>query len=392
VRKLRSLPVGALLLLLTACALDQYPNTTFSPHTEFGRAIDDLWRLLLHLGTAVFVFVEGLLLYTIIRFRHRPGAPDPEHVHGNTTLEVLWTVIPAIILACIAVPTVKTIFQTQARAAASALQVEVYGHQWWWEFRYPQYGVVTADELYLPIGRKVNFSLRTVDVLHSFWVPQLGGKRDVISNHVNYLWYTPDSTLSASVWNGTCNEYCGASHANMRFRAYTVPAPDFERWAAHQAKGAVFPADTSAHGAGGDSSYVFPVAQMPDNAVPHTPLPPTESFASGLTGDPAAGFKTYSSSACIGCHTIKGNPSSVGVIGPNLTHVASRHTIGAGLYPNDALHLEYWIKNAHAMKPGVAMFVLGKGEIDPETGKPSPVGTLTDQQIADIVAYLQQLK
>jgi cytochrome c oxidase subunit II len=389
-RPLRTIALVAL-LILAACHLDRYPNTTFAPHTEFGRAIDDIWRLLLRLGTAVFIFVEGLLVYTLIRFRHRPNAPDPTPTHGNTPLEIAWTIIPAIILACIAVPTVRTIFATQARASSDALQVEVYGHQWWWEFRYPQYGVVTADELYLPIGRKVNFSLRTVDVLHSFWVPQLGGKRDVISNHVNYLWYTPDSTLPPSVWNGTCNEYCGASHANMRFRAYTVRAADFERWAKHQALPAVFPLDT-AKVAAGDSSYVFPVDRLPDNAVPHTPLPPIETFATGLTGDPAAGFKTYSTSACIGCHTIKGNPSSVGIIGPNLTHLASRHTIGAGLYPNDALHLEYWIKNAHAMKPGVAMFVLGKGEIDPETGKPSPVGTLTDQQIADIVAYLQQLK
>jgi cytochrome c oxidase subunit 2 len=251
--------------------------------------------------------------------------------------------------------------------------------------------VVTAGELYLPIGRKVNFTLRTADVLHSFWIPQMGGKRDVISNHVNYLWFTPDSTLSAAAWNGTCNEYCGASHGNMKFRVFTVPRADFARWAAHQARPAVYP-DTGGARAGGDSGYAFPAAQMPDNAIPHTPLPPAETFATGLTGDPAAGLKTYSASACIGCHTIAGNPMSMGIIGPNLTHIASRRTIGAGLYPNDGLHLEYWIKNAHAMKPGVAMVVLGKGEIDPVTGKPAPTGTLTDQQIADIVAYLQQLQ
>ncbi len=266
--------IVALPLLLAACSwIDPatHPNTTFQPHTEFGAAINDLWNLLLRLGVAVFIFVEGLLVYAIFRFREKPGAPQPEHVHGNTTLEILWTVIPAVILVVIAVPTVRTIFVTQAKAESSALQVEVYAHQWWWEFRYPQYGVTTADELYLPIGRKVNFALRTVDVLHSFWAPQLGGKRDVISNHTNYLWYTPDSSLSPTVFNGTCNEYCGDGHANMRWRAFVVSQADFERWARHQASPAIYPAPaptppapaaptrTSSTGAG---SVVRPVSQL----------------------------------------------------------------------------------------------------------------------------------
>ncbi len=236
--------IVALPLVLAACGwIDPatHPNTTFQPHTEFGAAINDLWNLLLRLGVAVFIFVEALLFYAIFRFREKPGARQPEHVHGNTTLEILWTVIPAVILVVIAVPTVRTIFLTQAKAESTALQVDVYAHQWWWEFRYPQYGVTTADELYLPIGRKVNFALRTVDVLHSFWAPQLGGKRDVISNHTNYLWYTPDSSLSPTVFNGTCNEYCGDGHANMRWRAFLVSQADFERWAAHQASPAIFP-------------------------------------------------------------------------------------------------------------------------------------------------------
>ena len=405
---------------LAACGVDKYPNTTFAPHTEFGREIDHLWNILLGFGIAVFILVESLLVYVIVRFRHRPGAPEPLHVHGNTALEITWTAIPAIILALIAVPTVRTIFVTQAKAEASALQVEVYGHQWWWEFRYPQYNIVTANELYLPNGRKVNFTLRTADVLHSFWIPQLGGKRDVISNHTNYLWFTPDSNLGEQAWNGTCNEYCGSSHAEMRFRAFTVPNADFESWARHQAQNAVYPvaaaptapatpAKTADAGAGSivrpvaevnqqaspaiaDTGYVFPKDKLPPNFTPQTPLPTQETFDMSIKGDPAAGFKTYSSSACIGCHTIKGNPASVGIVGPNLTHVASRYTIAAALYPNDAEHLRYWVKNTHMDKPDVLMPVLGKGQIDPATGKVSPLGTLTDQQIADIVAYLQELK
>lgn len=399
---------ATLCLLAAACA--NGPNTTFEPHTDFGRSIDDIWKLLLRLGTAVFILVEGLLVYTLIRFRARPGAPDPKPVHGNTTLEITWTLIPALVLVIIAVPTVRTIFETQAKASADALQVEVYGHQWWWEFRYPQYGVVTANELYLPIGRKANFSLRTVDVLHSFWIPQLGGKRDVIANHVNYLWFTPDTTLMPSDWIGSCNEYCGTSHANMKFRVYTVPVADFESWAKHQAQASTFgvapkPDSSVVHpaalttpapaAAAVDSTpgYVFPANKMRDNTVPHTPIPTDYAFDPSVQGDPMRGFQLYSRSACIGCHTIKGNPSSIGIVGPNLTHVASRNTIAAGLYPNDTEHLRAWIKDARGMKAGVVMPDFGIGEVDPQTHAriTAPTGGLTDQQVADIAAYLQQL-
>lgn len=433
---------AAIVVLLVVAACGQtYPNSTFQPHTEFGQQIDDLWNLLLRLGTAVFIFVEVLLVITIIRYRQRPGDAAPRHVHGNTTLEILWTVIPAVVLAFIAVPTVKTIFRTQAKASADALQVEVYGHQWWWEFRYPQYGVVTANELYLPIGRKVNFALRTVDVLHSFWIPQMGGKRDLISNHTNYLWFTPDSSMATSAWNGTCNEYCGASHANMRFRVFVVPSSDFQKWAAHQAGPAVFnatapppapappatpPARTAAlepppaaaglvhpvasvSGAAAptapavdppqgvsaaDDGNVFPRDRLLPYNIPTTPTPEGLAFSPNLVGNAARGQKTYSTAACIGCHTIKGNPNSVGITGPNLTHVGSRFTIAAGVYPNDTEHLRLWVKNARLMKPGVLMLTLGLNETDPQTGAKvaAATGGLTDQQIADIVAYLQALK
>jgi cytochrome c oxidase subunit II len=437
-------------LALTACGFtdpSKYPDTTFAPHSEFGALINDLWNLLLRLGTAVFIFVEGLLIFAIVRFRARPGDPEPKHVHGNTTLEILWTVIPAVILILIAVPTVRTIFLTQSKAEATALQVEVYGHQWWWEFRYPQYGVTTADELYLPVGRKVNFSLQTRDVLHSFWIPELGGKRDLISNRTNYLWFTPDSSLPASAWNGSCNEYCGDSHANMRFRVFVVAQPDFERWAAHQATGAMYtaappapppapspapsparrtsdasgaraaaplvrpvsntqgqaqnpagnaaaatPAPMSA--AAADTTAVFPRDRIPAYAIPATPTPDGMAFTPDLVGDPARGLKTFSGGLCIGCHTIKGNPMAQSPIGPNLTHVASRYTIAGSLYPNDTEHLRLWIKNARVMKPGVLMPTVGIGQIDPQTHATVAVaaGGLTDQQIADIVAYLQALK
>src|ERR1051325_1796942 len=183
----------AMVGLVAACGRS-YPDSIFHQRTDFNRDVDFLFKILIWLGIAVFIFVEGVLVWALIKYRAKPGQPEPEHVHGNTVLEITWTVIPAIILILIAIPTVRTIFKTQAKARADALQVEVIGHQWWWEFKYPQYNVVTANELYLPIGRTVNFTLHSQDVIHSFWVPALGGKRDLIANHTNYVWFPPDSS------------------------------------------------------------------------------------------------------------------------------------------------------------------------------------------------------
>jgi cytochrome c oxidase subunit 2 len=424
--------LGALALWVTACG-GEYPNSTFNHTTEFNTAIDAVWDRLLFWGTIVFVGVEVALIYTIFRFRKRPGTRgEPKQVHGNTTIEIVWTVIPAVILVFIAIPTVRTIFQTQAKAAPDALQVEVIGHQWWWEFKYPQYGITTANELYLPTGRTVNFQLKTVDVLHSFWIPQLGGKRDLITNKTNYLWFTPDAKLPTSAWNGACVEFCGPSHANMKFRTYTVTADEFERWAAHQQRPAVFPvamaaavdapaAGTAAAdgrvllrpasfaqgeptpqpapdaGAPPAEGYVFPaerIAREFPHVIPQTPIPAGVTFDESLlaAGDPTRGEQLYSRSSCIGCHVITGNRMSMGIIGPDLTHLASRHTIAAGLYPNDAKHLAYWLKSAPHLKPGSIMPTLGKGLTDPKTKMVVTAGGLTDAEIADIVAYLLALK
>jgi cytochrome c oxidase subunit II len=405
-----ALPALLAVVSLSACTTGaRYPNSVFSSFTEFNRDVGQLFDILIWLGTIVFVFVEAILLYTIWRYRRRSENDRPEHVHGNTTLEILWTAIPALILAFIAVPTVRTIFRTQAKASADALQVEVVGHQWWWEFRYPQYGVTTANELYLPIGRKVNFTLRTQDVLHSFWIPQLGGKRDLITNHPNYLWFTPDS-VSEQAWNGMCVEFCGASHANMRFKAFTVSPANFESWAAHQKSPAVFGAVQAAAGAPAqapaplpapDSASIqqagfvtFPHDRMPAHVVPSTPVPPGMSFDESLAGDAERGraFLSQGGGGCVACHMINGNPTMMGVIGPNLTHIGSRSTIAGGLYPNDKKHLSLWIKNSRWMKPGVIMPTLGAFQRDPVTGQTIPKTGLTDQQIADIVAYMQALK
>ena len=471
VRAALTVALAASSVVVAAC--QSHPNSIFHDRTDWNRDVGFLFDLLIVLGTIVFVFVEAILIYALIRFRRRRGVPrQPEHVHGNTTLEILWTIIPAVILVVIAIPTVRTIFRTGSAARADALQVEVIGHQWWWEFRYPQYAarnpngrmdtLITANELYLPIGRTVNFTLKSQDVAHSFWVPSLAGKRDLIPNHVNYLWFTPDSTTSAA-FNGFCVEYCGTSHANMRFRTFVVSEEQFRSWVAHQQSTAAFtiappappapppgaaaavaqnpqavppvappgarldpsrtlgrnppvgsatgtnptPApSTGPAGAGVPPATVNPPApaaqagfvafsrdSMPRYAIPDAPLPADIRFDDALQGDAARGadLLTKGQGACLGCHTIRGNPSMVGTIGPNLTHIGTRATIAGGMYPNDPRHLARWIKNSRKMKPGVLMPTIGINEYDPVVGTTMKVG-LSDQQIADIVAYLQALK
>jgi cytochrome c oxidase subunit II len=258
----------------------------------------------------------------------------------------------------------------------------------------------------------------------------MGGKRDLITNRTNYLWFTPDSSMTASVWNGSCNEYCGSSHANMRFRVFVVPNGDFEKWAAHQASSAVYtgppaPPPPPAPAAGTKASAakaaappapapvalstaapvpapgpsdqgedIFPRDRMPAYTVPATPTPAGLTFTPGLVGDQARGLKTFSSTLCIACHAVKGNPAAGATVGPNLTHFGSRYTLAGSLYPNDTTHLRLWLKNARLMKPDALMPSLGLGQYDPVTkATVGPgAGGLSDQQIADIVAYLQALK
>ena len=471
-RRIASYALFAALAIAAISCNEAHPNTTLVPHSDYGREIDFLWDRLLLLGTIVFVLVEGVLVFVVIKYRKRANQGTPPQTHGSTKLEITWTLIPAVILVFIAVPTVRTIFITQAQAAPGSFNIDVTGHQWWWEFRYPEYGVTTANEIYIPVGRTVNFRLRSADVIHSFWTPQLGGKRDVVTNRTNYLWYTPDSSIASSVWNGFCAEYCGASHANMRFRVFTVTPQQFESWVAGQKMparfGAVGPsapttgpipppleapgvttpggsnaptqgaqsaaqgiaqrssgtgtvggtqpaiprpqnpeANPGARGAPGGVTapvattsgalppgYIFPREQIPDYAVPHAPIPGGLKFTPGLTGNAQRGKQVFSAAVCIGCHSIAGNPAAMGVAGPNLTHVGSRSTIAAGRFPNAAAYLALWIKNARAMKPDVLMPTLGLDEYDPvlKAKVTAATGGLTDQQIADIVAYLTALK
>ncbi len=227
-----------------------YPQTTLEPRSEVARAIDDVLDGIVIWVIVIFVVVQAALVFTVARFRHRPGGAPARHMHGNTTLEIAWTLAPAIILAFIAVPTVKVIF-SNAKPTPGDIQVRAIGHQWWWEFQYPGKGVITANELHVPVGKTVSLELESIDVIHSFWVPAFAGKKDLIPGRTNHLWFTPEVT---GTFPGQCAEFCGASHANMYFKVVVQTQEEYDAWLAQQ-KAPVAPPDSTSLAARGLALY-----------------------------------------------------------------------------------------------------------------------------------------
>ncbi|MEA2462185.1 MAG: cytochrome c oxidase subunit [Actinomycetota bacterium] len=332
--------VGLLALGLTACSGDE-PQNVLAPVGKYALKEDRLWDLTFMFAAVIFVIVEGVLVFTLVKFRHRPGR-EAAQFHGNTKLEIILTLIPATILAGIAIPTVKTIFDV-AEKPANALEVTVVGHQFWWEFRYTGLGpdgtdVVTANELHIPTGQEVYLTLegKADDVNHSFWVPRLAGTQDVVPGRENHLLMRADTP--DTYW-GQCKEYCGLSHANMRQRVIAETPADFQTWLAEQQKPGVKPTG----------------------------------------GVAAAGQKAFLANACVGCHTIGGTEAAAEV-GPNLTHLASRKVFAGALLELNKENLIKWVSDAPSVKPGSRM--------------PSGVKDLglSPQDVQDIVTYLLTLK
>jgi cytochrome c oxidase subunit 2 len=323
-----------LVALLAACGGD-YPQSTLHPTADFSESIDKLYRTIFWWALGVFVVVETILLFVIIRFRERADSPTPKQVHGNTVLEIAWTLAPAIVLVFIAVPTVQTIFSTDGTAPEGALEIEVIGHQWWWEFRYPELGINTANEMHVPVGRPVALVMTSQDVIHSFWVPKLGGKRDVMPRRTTRIAFTPDSVGEVL---GQCAEFCGESHANMRFKVVVDDEDGFAAWVVNE--------------------------QAPPVA------------AEGMEDAARRGAEAFRDprNQCMACHTVQG--ITPGVLGPDLTHVGSRTTIASGILPNTADGLARWLRNPLLEKPGSLM----------------PRVELTEDTIDALVAYLQSLR
>ena len=311
-------------LVLAACGGSDNRQNSLKPHGPAAQKINDLFIPILALACIIGVLVLGATIFAAIKFRHREGRPDnPKQVHGHTALEIGWTIVPALILAVVAVPTVATIWDLAERPKGpEVLKIDVVGHQWWWEFQLPKQPLVpqatkidkaklsstgpvlTATELHIPVGTKVDVGLNSADVIHSFWIPELNGKKDVMPARTNRL------TLEASepgTYLGACAEYCGLSHAGMRMRVIAEPMAKWKAWLARV------------------------------SGPPAQPSGP----------DTAVGKLISTTYKCANCHNFDSVFGSN--YGPNLTHLASRSTFAGGAYKLNRTNLLRWVKDAPSM-------------------------------------------
>lgn len=324
-------------LLLVPFWFSGAPTSIFSPKGTPAHFIFGLSMFVLAITAAIFLAAGGVLAYVLIRYRQRASDPnrEPAQIYGSNQIELSWTVIPVLIVVVLFLTTARVIFNTEyASKPASALDVVVIGHQFWWEFRYPKLGIVTANELHVPVSdprrpTPTYLEMSSADTDHSFWVPQLAGKTDVIPNRVNVMWVDPESP---GLYLGQCAQYCGVEHAKMLIRVYGQSQADFNAWVVQQ--------------------------QQPAN----------QDVAS------AEGRSVFLHNACINCHTIAGTIAA-GRLGPDLTHLASRDTIASGAMPNTPDNLRKWIDNPDQMKPGCLM----------------PAMHLNDHDLTAVTAYLTTL-
>jgi cytochrome c oxidase subunit 2 len=345
-----------LALVLVGCSPEHYPQTTLLPRGDFARIADDLLDTTVKWALLVFVLVEGVLIYAIFRFRGKPDDPEPHQTHGNTTVEIIWTVIPALILAAIAVPTVRAIFQTNATPPKDALTVEVVGHQWWWEFRYPEFNLTTANEIHVPVGRTVSLRMGSADVIHSFWVPQFAAKRDVFANRETRMWFKAEVEGD---YPGECAEFCGIQHARMGYRIRAQKPEEFQAWVAHMQTLGPKPPAPAKPAAG----KPVPSART-EREVRTASQGATVQGATGQGPLYATGEKLFTAKGCVACHSLQAVNAPKGMVGPNLANVGARSYIAAGTLKNTDQNLTRWIRNPQVIKKGVLMPNLGVTETE----------------------------
>lgn len=350
-----------------------------APASDGAEQISQLFWFTLVLATIVFILVEGLLIYSSLRFRRRTPLPslEPPQIHGNTRLEVMWATVPALILIGLFGITVTRLGEiSQIPTGSNVMHIGVTGRQFSWEFAYGNSGVKTTNDLHLPVGQPVVFDVTAVDVIHGFWVPSLFGQIDANPGRVNHITFTANQP---GEYRGLCAMLCGAGHSGMLFRVTTQSAADFQTWLQQQQSGAAPPAAPVPNPAASPSPGA-PVAPAPAASPPPAPggpAPANPPQPAPAGGDPAVGAMLIQQKGCGGCHTIPGIPGASGTIGPNLAGVASRNRIAGGAVPNNGPNdLKAWIMNPPALKPGTIMPNLG----------------LTDQEATNIVAYLETLK
>ncbi len=323
---------ASLFVFLAACA-GNAPQDTLDPKGPVARQIDELIDPVFIVAGVVFLLVQGLVIVAVLKFRAKPDSPEPQQVHGNTRLEVGWTLIPAVILLAVAVPTIATIFDL-AKEPENPVRVTVIGHQFWWEYRYDDLGVVTANELRMPVGRPVELTLNSNDVIHSYWIAPLAGKTDVVPGRNNRMSFSADEP---GEYIGQCTEFCGDSHANMRAIAIAMLPADFDAWVASQRA-------------------------------------PSVKSSAGTAGE--AGALLFAQKGCGGCHTVEG--VSEGTIGPNLSHFASRTTFAGSIFDNNDANLRRWLRDPLKEKPGNKMII--------------PGAPLTPDEITELIVYLNTLR
>jgi len=339
------LSVHALAVLLQARVAELPEHriaNIFNPMASPAQAEYKIAMLSFAITGAIFVVVAGLITYAIWRYRRKPNDAtnqEPPQVYGSTQIEVAWTVIPILIAFVLVGVSARVIAGVQnASPPAEALKITIIGHQWWWEVRYPDYGIVTANEIHVPAtadGKNAAYlQLQSADVIHSFWVPQLSGKMDLVPNRTNYMWIDP---REPGVYLGNCAEYCGTQHANMLLSVVAQEPGDFKAWAAAQQRAAV------------------------------------------IDPQQAANKAAFEALSCVNCHAVR-TTSSPGSgpakFGPDLTHFMSRRTLGAGVVTNTPQHLREWVDDPNIAKPGCYM----------------PSMKLTDSELSQVVSYLQSLQ
>ncbi|HEX6291202.1 MAG TPA: cytochrome c oxidase subunit II [Herpetosiphonaceae bacterium] len=391
-RSFRSLSlVVVAALLLAGCGSLDGELSTFATDGYESTQINNLFQPIFWMAIGVFVIVEGLLLWSVIRYRRRPDDGIPVQLHGNLPIELAWTIAPAILVLVIAVLT----FRTQAeleRAPQNPINVTVVGHQWWWEFQYPDQNIVTANELHVPANRDVLLTLTSADVIHSFWAPRVSGKTDVIPGHENKLLMQPLSEQTLLV-RGQCAEFCGGTHAMMAFHVVVQPQAEFDSWVQQQQAAAQAPAgvqQAAAAPATGATvaATVTGVAATGDEVAATTAATAaatanaaeTATAQAQPTSQEARGYQLFQTKGCVGCHAITGYPGAVSRVGPDLTHVGSRQHIVAGWLENTPENMRRWLRDPNEVKPDNVM------------GTAIKLGTLKQDEIEDLAAYLASLK
>jgi cytochrome c oxidase subunit II len=314
------------------------PTNIFTPASTPARSILDVSFFVLAISAVIFAIVFSLLAYSVIKFRKRPNDDErePPQVYGSNQVELAWTIIPVLTVLALFMATARVIADVQkVTQPASAIEVVAIGHQFWWEYRYPALNVVTANELHVPVSDPEHptptfITLLSADTDHSFWIPRLAGKTDLIPNRVNHTWIDPHQ---AGIYLGQCAQYCGTQHAKMLLRVYVESRDEFDHWIQEQ--------------------------RQPARVIDAV----------------SRGQHIFETTACINCHAVTGTAAD-GRFGPDLTHLMSRATIASGAAENTPVNLRQWIQNPDAIKPGCRM----------------PAMQLSDQDLDAVTAYLNTLR